>query len=362
MSDTNVKCNILDKTWLIRHPDTLIHLELGKARRLQAAGKLEIIDPVEDSISHTVKTYQTKVMTAQAFGYLARDSYATKKKNKIAWVQDYSKPHGGAEQSNSHVVSVGENLGFDIIGITPSNFNIKILKTADMIIINNFMEFPVEKFNNILSVLYEDRIPYIKYDHDLRELKRVNISKQLFSLSVKNIFISPKHLDKFAEGLGEQIREHSVCLPLSINTNLFKQLKDVKRLHNTVLVPASKKDGVNIERYMELNPKKEYFFIDQPKLQVPKMVKHEIIPFCDLDKMPEIYNTYEEMLHLPFSFWAGERLYFEALLCGCKPIVNDNVGHTSWDINPRKLKKTLEKAPYKFWKEVESSIRRLRHV
>lgn len=359
MSDTKVvKCNILDKDWLRRHPDILIHLELGKAKRLQAAGKIEIIDPVEDSISHTVKTYQTKVMTAQAFGYLTRDSYSMKKKSKIAWIQDCSKLNGGAEQSNSHVVSIGENLGFDIVGVTPVNFHINILKTADMVIINNFMEFPFEKFNMIISLLYEDRIPYIKYDHDMRELKRLNISKQLFSQSVKNIFISPKHMENFIDVIGEQIRNHSACLPLSINTNLFKKMNEVKRIKNTVLVPCSRKDGINIQNYIEDHPDKEYYFIDQPKLQIPRKAKVEVLPFREIDGMPELYNKYEEMLHLPVSLWAGERLYFEALLCGCKPVVNDNVGHVSWKIPDKKLKDTLKKAPYKFWKEVESSIRR----
>ena len=172
-----------------------------------------------------------------------------------------------------------------------------------------------------------------------------------------NVFISPLHQEKLSSVLGNQINEHSVCLPLAIDLNVFKSLKDVKRQKGTVLIPTFRKCGQNALNYINTNADKKYFVIGQIASGIKKGVSIEGIPPVNNDEMAKLYNTYEEMLHIPVSFWAGERIYFEALLCGCKPIVNDNVGHTSWKFTKNTLKNKLKQAPFTFWKEVENVIK-----
>lgn len=351
----NVKCKIIDQAWLKRNcGDPNLTIDINRARRLQDQKMIEIVDPVNDAKQKTITNYQNKVLTAEN-GYLTRSKFSLKKNIKIAYVQDYSKL-GGAELSNQHVVSVGENLGFDVVGITPGNFHNNILYSADLIIINNFFEFNALQFDTISKAIYERNIPYIKYDHDHRELKRINISKQLFSRSVKNIFISPLHEKKFIETIGEQIKDFSVSLPLSLNLNLISNIENIKKEKNSVFVPCYRKCGVNIIDYMKKHTDKKYYVINKSEIPSVSGVDVVRLPLQNYEETIKLFYKCEEMLHLPTGFWAGERIYFEALLCDCFPIVNKNVGHLSWSLQKQSkvdLIQALKTAPYKFWRIVE---------
>jgi hypothetical protein len=356
----NVKCKILDKQWIKRHannPD--ITLELNQARRLAADGTVEIVDPINDNMKKTITTYKTKVLTAENGSYLTRNRFSSKKNSKIAYVQDYSK-EGGAEISNKHVVTIGENLGFDVVGITPSNFHKNILFNADMIIINNFFEFEKLQHDVVMQAIYEKGIPFVKYDHDHRELKRVNFSKQLFTRSVLNIFLSPLHMEKSINAYGSQIKKHSVCLPLSINTKQFKRIENISREPNTVFVPCYRKCGRNVLDYMSKHRDKKYYVVCKDELNV-NGISITRLPQQPIDKMIDLYNRYEIMLHLPLGFWAGERIYFEALLCGTDCVVNENVGHKSWDFTDKEtIRNKLDKAPYTFWRLIEKCLHQMK--
>jgi len=352
-----VKCEVLDAIWKRRTPGGIVHLYLSKARRLEGQDKVRIIDPVADVIEKTVKKYKTKVITPDCANcYLSTKTFTGKKKYKIAWVQDYSKL-GGAELSNMYLVDIGERLGYDIVGITPNNTNTTILESADLIVINNIFEFTPERMGAILRCIYEKRIPYVKYDHDHREMRRKQFARQLFTMSRLNIFISPMHLDKMVSVVGEQIRNHSLCLPLAIDTKLFKINKNYKRIKNSVLIPTYKKCGANVNKYIEKNADKSYTFLGNCTFENNYKVKAEIVEKVELGKMVELYNTHEYMLHVPMSFWAGERVYFEAMLCGCKCVTNENVGHVSWNFNKRNLRGVLDKAPYRFWDKISEVLK-----
>lgn len=343
-----VKCEILDKEWKRRHSGGHINLELNKARRLHNQGKVKILDKDIDCRQKTMVSYSNKVLMADADDYLNKGNFSNKKKIKIGWIQDFSK-NGGAELSNKHLVSIGNDLGFDIVGITPVNFRNEILYSSDLLIMNNFFEFPIEKVNKVMDAIYEKRIPYIKYDHDHREMRRPHFSRQLFSMSKLNVFISPLHKKKTIEMVGNQIDGHSICLPLSIDTEAYQQIEKIKRQKDSVIVPCYRKCKDNILKFIKENKNKQYFIIGDIdyKFNGENVKTSHLLP---PEKLPALYSEYENMLHLPISFWAGERIYFEALLCGCKPITNENVGHTSWDF--KNIKTELNKAPFTFWKKI----------
>lgn len=348
-----VKVKILDKAWLERQ-GPFLHLEAGKARRLQQRGLVEILDDCEDCRLKTVKKEKKNIIERKADSYLTKVRFNKRTKKRIGWVQDYSRKNGGAELSNKHLVSIGESLGYEIAGITPANLHRNVLYNSDLLIVNNIFEFNPEQFLELTKALYEKRVPYIKYDHDHREMSRPHISRQLFTLSKRNVFISPEHRNKTVKVLGEQIRDHSIILPLSINTNLYKNIKGTTRKKNTVIIPTYRKCGSNVRDYMEKNKNKVYTFIGQVDFSPSNGIEIETINKQSPEEMVKVYNEHEEMLHLPFGFWAGERIYFEAMLCGCKPVVNENVGHKSWEFE--NLKDELEQAPFTFWKEVEKCL------
>jgi len=312
------------------------YLEEQKAIRLRDIGKIKILSPLSTSVKPIVKNINNN--------YLNRERFNNNLQTKIAWIQDYSK-NGGAEQSNNYLVSIGNELGFDIAGVTPSNFNKNILVNAHLIVINNIFEFNFEQMNFINMCIYEKRIPYIKYDHDLREFKRINVSLQLFTLSKLNVFISPLHLDLALNSIGNHIKNYSICLPLAIDTHFYKINESIKREQNSVFVPSFRKCGCNISEFVQNNQDKKYFIIGDNTLNVNGNV--QFLTNQSSIEMTNWYNKCEYMLHLPVNNWAGERIYFESILCGCKPIVNENVGHSHW--KTYNLKQSL----YDFWRYVE---------
>jgi hypothetical protein len=85
----------------------------------------------------------------------------------------------------------------------------------------------------------------------------------------------------------------------------------------------------------------------------------EIRPMVPYERMPEIYSAFEYVVHLLDGWGAGERVILEGALCGCKIIVNDRVGHTSWDrklIDKDGFRDWLREAPYEFWRRIDQIL------
>lgn len=272
--------------------------------------------------------------------------------NIIAYVQQDRKM-GGAEISNETVIQYGLGKGYKIEQVTPRNFNEQILKKAKLIILNNIVEFSVQQFTILMKTIF-DKKNYIKYDHDLTGIKRPQMFRQIYGMSNLNIFISPAHRDYVLSALSLDSK-NSIVLPLAIDTSKFTNTNN-KREHNSVLVPSYHKGKLNVCAYIKSNPDKYYTIISNDSAEILSItgnVSH--IKFLDKQtqgQMAEQYNCHEYMLHLPEKLWAGERIYFEAILCGCKPIVNENVGHFSWQVNGMDVQGMLDNAIVQFWERI----------
>ena len=305
------------------------------------------------------KTFKKPKSIQTDINYLRRTQFEKQhKKIRIAWIQDMSKL-GGAELSNCMVVNTGEDCGFDIVGITPGNFNLKLLEECNIAIINNCMEFSMNQFNLIREYLFEKRIPFIKYEHDHRELKRQQVSYQFFNLSKLNIFVSPFHKKNHIKAFGESVNDHSICLPVAIDTSKFTN-KNYQREKNTIFVPNYYKCRKNIDQYIIQNQNKK-FIIGGSAHEVFKTNNVEIIKLIPNEQMADQYNRVDTIYHCPTQIQAGERVLFEAVLCGCKVITNDIVGHHSWrtefDYTDAKiLKPRLDRAVFDFWKAVDKCL------
>lgn len=327
MKNAFIQCRILDPNLAKRYEGGIVSLEMSKAKALVANKTVQIIGAT-DVVDKIKKTANEK-------DYLRRKDFTSDRNLKIAWVQDYSKD-GGAELSNFEVVKVGQKLGYDIVGITPNNFTYANMVTADLIILNNILEFSDEQFKRILYVCYEARIPYIKYDHDYRELKRINISSQLFHLAKGTVFISPSHKNTFDI-------PGSIALPLCIDPDKIVKKDKVK---NTCLVPCVRKCQKNLADFMKEYSCFHYTIIGQFQ-SVPNNMSVRFIGQQGYRDMLELLATHENVYHRTDDKWAGERIYLESVLSGCETFINENVGHTSWAKFPSI--KELKEAPYRFW-------------
>ena len=266
-------------------------------------------------------------------------------------MQDYSKEEGGAEQSNKLVVHVGESLGFDVVGMTPQSFVPELLLECDAVIVNNFWLFDAWQARTVQHALYEGRVPYVVYSHDYRDLTRPGLAGPLFAGAALNVFISPRHKSEYERALHVP---RGVAVPLAIDVDGFVPQPGVARKPGTAVIVSPRKQGPDCKRYIQRQAGAVQFTAlgrAMPECQHAR-------PAQAFKNMPNIYSEFEHLVHLPRKEWAGERILFEAAMCGCKVVSNEKAGHMSWGWNladRQFVADALERAPYQFWRHVEQA-------
>lgn len=294
--------------------------------------------------------------------------YETKnvKKKRVSWVKD-DFIRGGAELSSELVREVGRDCGYQIDVISqkmePGVIG-NILSHSDFMVISNMWGFSQEQLKAVLKSIYSDRKPYVKYEHDHRELSRPDFAARLFGNSRLNVFLSPVHLKNHRETVGAD----GICLPLAIDVDHFHPIERVERRKGTALVCNVRnfKSWVNLQDYIVLHPEIEFTVITAEGLVVSGENVRVRLP-VSYEEMPRLYSEFEFLVHLLDGWGAGERVVFEARLCGCKVIANDKVGHTSWNKqesmgwmvdfdNEEGLRNWLRQAPFEFWKVVDRTV------
>jgi hypothetical protein len=230
-----------------------------------------------------------------------------------------------------------------------------------LVVVNNIFEFADTDFNFLMERLYSGRVPYVKYEHDHREITERKVKAQrLFDNATLSVFISPLQRTNHVTAFGKQLEEKSIALPLAIDVSKFTLL-DEMRIGNSVLVPSMEKCRENTVDFMVKHP--EYCYTIVGYADFPAMPNVKVHNRAQVNEMPVLYNRHEFILHLPQKIGGGERVVFEAVLCGCKVITNDNSAHTSWiqhwDWKDRSvLEEQLQKAPYAFWKAIDSCLQK----
>jgi hypothetical protein len=277
-------------------------------------------------------------------------------KTRIAWVQDNAIDwRGGAEFSARQVMAVGERCGFHIEMVTPAGFSEVALANADLIVLNNLWRFSGEQMRTILAVLFERRVPYVKYEHDHRELTRPEFSRRLFEHASANVFLSPAHRDNHVEGIGAR----GECFPLAIDVDAYRPVPGVPRVPGTALVCNVRaiKTWDRLNSYIAEHPEIQFAVLASTDVVRGKNVK--TIPPVLPEKMPGLYSAHEFLVHLPDAWCAGERVVLEAALCGCKIVANERVGHASWGwdlTDTDALRERLTNAPYDFWRLIDGIV------
>lgn len=271
---------------------------------------------------------------------------------RVAWIQDYSREEGGAEMSNKLVVHVGETLGFDIVGISPQNFRHEALLLCDVAVVNNFWQFEPWQTKTVLHALWEGRVPYVMYSHDYRDLARPAFAGPLFDRARLNVFISPRHKMLYEQAL---YVPRGVAFPLAIDAEGFVPQTGIERISGSAVIVSTAKQGPECTRYVT----KHAGSMTATSLGKAFAGCKHVRPKQSFATMPAVYSEFEHLVHLPRKEWAGERIVFEAALCGCKVVANEKAGHMSWgwDLSNRAfVAEQLERAPYRFWRTIESRV------
>lgn len=330
----------------------------GDAELGEKVGKWKIVR--SDQLSGSYETQIMFPITMQG-AFPDKQKYETKgvRKTKVAWVQDNFMLGGGAELSNQLVIRVGIDCGYLIDLVIPSMDCATIgelLSRSDVIIFNNIFGFAGEQIQTFLKSIYSERKPYVKYEHDHRELGRPEFSRRLFQNSILNVFLSPVHLKNHKQRLGVD----GICLPLAIDVDHFKPVEGVGRKKGTAIICNVRnfKKWENLQKY--INDHQEIQFTIMAKdsqIQGANVTVKEMIPY---DQMPRLYSEFEYVVHILDGWGAGERVIFEGALCKCKIIANERVGHMSWGKDLTRvddLRDWLTLAPYAFWKEIERKLK-----
>jgi len=334
---------------------------LATAEAGEREGKWRIRRKGEDPAA-----YDTRMMTPRIFKALGRadvygpdhQEYDTKgiKKKTVAWIED-NFIRGGAEISSEFVRYVGTQLGFQIEIITQGSSDeaMKIIfSRSDLVIISNIWGFSQLQMRALLEAIYSDGLPYVKYEHDHRELDRPEFSRRLYENAAMNVFLSPIHMKNHEDRLGIDLSQNSVCLPLAIDADFYRPVQNVERKKGAALVCNMRhfKSWTKLQNYIDQHPEIKFTILsNNGNLNSRPMVAPE--------KMPEVYSEHEFLVHLLDGWGAGERVVFEAALCGCRIVANDHVGHMSWGrdlADDAGLREWLKQAPYDFWREVDKRI------
>lgn len=303
----------------------------------------------------------------------------------IAYIQDYNfmgeEAAGGAEISDSLIYTYGitqQNHNIELI--TPRT-QINNLTKYDLIIVSNFASFisdnlKEERFLNLLSTAKK----VLFYIHDYLEVckwrlyknnrencrthcPRLPFAKKFYEHVDGIVWLSPKHRESTLFSMPELEKKPYLLMPSPIDItqfdeNIHPELKDVKRIPNTVIASnvLPFKGSENLLKYTQQHREYKFTLVgaepDQ-NLQFPSNVNY--VGRVAHKDMPRLLRSFQFAIELPGTIQPYERFVSEAAISGCTIIANDNVGALSysWFYDLIEHKKQIFTSPKRFWKFVE---------
>jgi len=274
---------------------------------------------------------------------------------RIAWIADYTiKEHlGGAQQTNTRMIDYGRELGHEIIEYTAKDLDMKM--SVDLLITNNITTFNIEDIKKLM-----DRIPTIRYDHDIWcSIER----PEVFDGTIQNIFLSPWHQEKVGINMKRVVQ--GVCIPSPIDSDIFNKTGAVKEENSVIWVGtlAPHKGFDRLVEYAMQNPKKKIRVVSFDSMETDNTPNIEFIGERHGKELAELYKKSEIFFSHP-DHEAFGRTVMEAYLCGCKLDLNENVGAMSydWDYTDYNEVKNHLQSEIKFWREIESAMSKLEKI
>jgi len=294
---------------------------------------------------------------------------------KIMWLQDLNifEYSGGAQETDKMMFNEGIKRGHEIKLITPRNFKL-LEEPYDILIISNCISFPRETFQYVIGrkyVLFHHDYWFCKFRGFFPMLPKCKncMNKPFWSSIINNaelnIFLSPLHYKMHLYVFPELEKLETLITPSPINVNQFNIRKNITRNKDTVLYVGAltKYKGTdNILNYAKQHPELKFTFIGPYSDEFTELIireGHSYYKQIPHNKLPEIYNSFEYVIHLPNNPLPFERSPIaEGFLCGCKIIANKNVGCLSykWFRHRETARNNIAKSPQNFWNKIEKII------
>lgn len=302
---------------------------------------------------------------------------------KIAWLQDMDifANTGGAQMTDRLHFIEGLRQGHDIELVLPNQLNRSTIRNADLTVISNCRTFHPE----ILKAVTEEIItPYVVFHHDYWFCKwrgfypgegcgkcewhplGLEFWEHLYRGAKLNIFLSPLHRIAHTATFKDEVDgwTTAVC-PSPVNTGLFKPQPGIERIPNSVVyvgVFTKYKGLYNILKFVETSPELQYHFIgggDPDIITAIQQAGHSLAQGVPNQDLPSVYSQFEYFIHLPANPMPMERTVIEAYLCGCKLIVNENVGAVShpWWTDREEVRSHIANSSKQFWQLIGNKTR-----
>lgn len=281
---------------------------------------------------------------------------------KILWLADYDldQAPGGAQRSDSMIISQGKLLGFNILKITTKNISQELnIHNYDVLITSNIHAL-VDIRKDLIDEISKHKY-HVRLEHDSNEYLSTQDRIKLFGSCVKTIFLTDFHYSFFKSFYGDIFKNVEIIYD-PIDTNFFRNQKldrEDKVLYAGYMHPL--KGAYNFFEFALRNPNQKFviagwsdnYCIDFLSKNVPNI---EYLGLVDHSEMPVIYNKYTNMFYEPNLNEPFCRSVAEAILCGMKILTSkiNQIGCiTEIEKNGiEKFKNNCKNASIDFWNKI----------
>ena len=269
----------------------------------------------------------------------------------------------GAELSTEQMMKEGWRRGHTVTPFT--NQTMGDLSDYDVVVLKNVVTFgdrPLaikEKIVNWPSdyTFCKWRLFY-KQAAICKPCAQVKRYESLFQNCELNIFLSPLHKRAYEHVYPDM--QESICIPSPIDTRRFVPDEKTERRPGMAVAVNSLlpfKGVNNVLAYAAAHPELHFAFYGA-KVDGPLKMPHNT-EYCGMvpnHKLPEVLSQFEFFVHLPETPMPFDRTVGEAYLCGCKLMVNNLVGATSFDwwTDRETVRTHLAGAAGQIWDELEA--------
>lgn len=289
----------------------------------------------------------------------------------------HTTPGGGAEMSDKLTILEGLRRGHDVRVILPPQGDgpqaVNVLG-CDATVVSNSFFFPPEIIEMLVTrnktIFYlHDYAPTCKYklfyplaDRCLNRCPVSTYASTLLSKAALLVWLSPLHRAAWLRKHPELECVPHHLHPSPIDLAPFEEAeKRVQKKPGTVIgvnALAPYKGGENVLKYAGEHPELQFTFIGGPEEGVKLPDNCRAVDRVDYGRMPGLLARHEYAILRPRSPQPYERFPVEARAAGCKVLLNDLVGCTSYPFWPdwAATKTATRESPGKFWDAVEAVV------
>lgn len=279
---------------------------------------------------------------------------------KISFLNE-SIPNYGADETMKYYYNYAIKKGYDAKW---NEYNYDI----DFYIVG--MVFDELKLRDFLK---PSKFIYIEHSIEMILPWRKWIRSFIVPNACKIYFMSPRHREHIMSVMGgktgEILEKNNDLLVVPIDYELFKRVPNVEKIKNMYLFVGLIHPNKGITELLQLAQEDKSIIIsfvgkEDKNFDVKLFDKYKNVHYFGhvaKESLPEIYNISQYICLLPQggSVESAGRTIFEGILCGCKPIINNDVGNASWGWyqEPKEIIKNMNFSTEKLFDEIEKAVK-----